>query len=91
MSELPLHNHPHVRSLTEIALNKAQKLWDDTLFNLTNLPTPDEYGQVKMHYTELRSLIKERNKLAWSNGACYMLACCNIDQNKEKTSLSGKP
>jgi len=59
---------------TERALEKADRLWNDGLANITPLPEPDEYGQVKMSYKELRRLLEERRKLSWADGIFYGIA-----------------
>lgn len=70
-------------SLTEKTLLKAQQMWDDGLQELGPLPTPDEFGWVKIHYQELRKLIKQRTRLSWSEGAFYMLASVDIDKKRD--------
>lgn len=70
-----------MKSLTEKTLDKAQTLYDTNMTFLDPIPTPDEFGYVKIKYQELRRLIKQRTQIAWSNGTCYMLASTNIDRD----------
>lgn len=55
-------------------LDKAQRMWDNGLANITPLPEPDEFGMVKINYQELRRLIDERRKLGWADGVFWGLA-----------------
>lgn len=70
-------------SLTEKTLNKASLLYETNMENLEPFPSPDEFGYVKIKYQELQRLIKQRTQISWSNGACYMLASVNIDNEKK--------
>jgi hypothetical protein len=73
-----------MKSLTEKTLDKAQTLYDTNMTFLDPLPNPDEFGYVKIKYQELQRLIKQRTQIAWSNGACFMLASVNIDRDNGK-------
>lgn len=71
-----------MKSLTEKTLDKAQSYYDTNMTFLDPLPTPDERGDVHIQYKELQRLIKQRTQIAWSNGACDMLASVSIDKSK---------
>lgn len=73
-----------MKSLTEKTLDKAQSYYDTNMTFLDPLPTPDEFGYVKIQYKELQRLIKQRTQISWSNGACQMLASVNIDRDNGK-------
>jgi hypothetical protein len=70
--------------LTEKALEKAQSLWENGLVSITPLPEPDQFGSVKLQYQELRRLIKQRTLLSYSDGICYGIAACQIDEKRRK-------
>jgi hypothetical protein len=55
-------------------IDKAQRMWDNGLVTITPLPTPDEFGMVKMPYQELRRLMDERRKLSWADGVFHAFA-----------------
>jgi hypothetical protein len=71
-------------SYTEKLLDRAQKMWDEGLANITPLQEPDQFGMVKLRYQEFRRLIAERRKLSWANGVFDALAAVSIDESRER-------
>lgn len=59
----------------ERQMNKMSDLYDETLLNLTPLPEPDEFGQVKLSYQNLRKLLEERRKITYANGFFFGVSC----------------
>lgn len=68
--------------MTEKALEKIYALHDAAISNVEVIPKPDEFGQIKMSYNELKKVLAQQRKISWSSGASFMLAAIEMD-NKQ--------
>jgi hypothetical protein len=56
-------------------MNKMSEMYDNTLFAITPLPCPDDFGQVRLSYQDLRKILEERRKLTYATGFFFGVAC----------------
>jgi len=76
-------------SRSEKALEKAQTLWEETLANI--IPFPESgaheigYGVWPAQWDKrIREIMKQRKKLAFSDGICYAFAAMDMDEQKKR-------
>lgn len=62
-------------SFLERQMDKMSTLYDETLWNIHPLPEPDEYGQIKMSYQDLRKILEQRRKLTYATGFFFGVSC----------------
>ena len=62
-------------SFFERQMDKMSALYDETLFSIDPLPEPDEFGQVKLSYQDLRKILEQRRKLTYATGFFFGVSC----------------
>jgi len=59
----------------ERQMNKMSEMYDSTLWDMTPIPQPDDFGQIKMSYQDLKKILEERRKLTYATGFFFGVSC----------------
>lgn len=71
-------------SFLERQMDRLSTLHDQTILYIIPIPQPDEFGQVKLSYQDLKNLLKQRATLSYANGFFFGISCTLIDQKSKK-------
>jgi hypothetical protein len=63
-------------------LNKAAKLWEDTIAQIIPFPDNDQFRS--MDIRQMKEIVDQRRKLSFSDGICYAFAAINTDERKKR-------
>ena len=82
---------------TELILDKAQKMWEDTLHEYDGLPSPHEYEDgygghgnrfnYPREYQNLRKICHQNSIMGYAQGVFYALAAASMDKERETRSI----
>lgn len=70
---------------SEDILERAQQTNEQCFIDIIPLPSPDEFGQVRLSYIELREICQQRFKMGWTRGVFDAFASVSLDNKKSLT------
>lgn len=70
-------------STTDELIAKANKIWEEGLADLTEMPVSNDRGLIVISPQELQKLIKDRCRLAWADGVFCTLGSVGYEQQNQ--------